>query len=158
MDWNIIYSNLSPRLKPCVILMKNVKPVCFTLQFTYLIAIGTDCNRPPAAIINLYNSEWLQCLSENWLLEMGVKLMYYEQLRCIMHWFRLNQGLSKALDSFEAVQGSMRLSEHFVLKKFFFSPTPPYYSSFHQAWRQGGLKRQAKVLFLKLLAGGRACC
>lgn len=52
--------------------------------------------------------------------------MYYEQLRCIMHWFRLNQGLSKALDSFEAVQGSMRLSEHFVLKKFFISPPLPH--------------------------------
>ena len=53
---------------------------------------------------------------------MEVKLMYYEQLRCIMHWFRLNQGLSKALDSFETLQGSMRLSEGFVLKKRYFPP------------------------------------
>lgn len=55
-----------------------------------------------------------------WLLEIEVKLMYYEQFCCIMHWFRLNQGLSKALDSFEIVQGSVRLSACFLWKNAFF--------------------------------------
>lgn len=59
-------------------------------------------------------------MSENWLLEIEVKLMYYEQLCCIMHWFRLNQGRGRALDSFEIVQGSMRLYEHVVSKSLFF--------------------------------------
>lgn len=46
--------------------------------------------------------------------------MYYEQLCCIMHWFRLNQGQGRALDSFETVQGSMRLCKHVVSKSLFF--------------------------------------
>lgn len=118
------------------------------------MAIGTDCNRPPAAIINLYNSEWLQCLSENGLLGMEVKLMYYEQLRCIMHWFRLNQGLSKALDSFETVQGSMRLSEHFALKRGGVPPpTPPFILLSLKRGDRMGLEREAEVLFLKFPTG-----
>lgn len=47
--------------------------------------------------------------------------MYYEQLCCIMHWFRLNQGQGRALDSFETVQGSVRLCKHVVSKSLFFS-------------------------------------
>lgn len=79
---------------------------------------------------------------------MGVKLMYYEQFRCIMHWFRLNQGLSNAFDSVGAVQGSMRLSEHFVLKNFFFSPPPPHiilHSVEHED--RVGLKDKLKYYF-----------
>lgn len=57
------------------------------------------------------------------MLEIEVKLMYYEQLCCIMHWFRLNQGRGRALDSFEIVQGSMRLYEHVVSQSLFF-PLP----------------------------------